>query len=56
MAQKFSAAIFLESKSPISLLEKWGFHDLAILAPPRVERRKPAGIGKKINFTKWRLH
>jgi hypothetical protein len=31
----------LSIKSPIPLFEKWGFHDLSILAPPRVERRKP---------------
>jgi hypothetical protein len=29
------------TKNPIPLFEKWGFHDLSILAPPRVERRKP---------------
>jgi hypothetical protein len=28
-------------KNPIPLFEKWGFHDLAILAPPRMEGRKP---------------
>jgi hypothetical protein len=33
--------------NPIPLFEKWGFHNLAIFTPPKVERRKPAAIGKK---------
>jgi len=28
-------------KNPIPVFEKWGFHDLATLAPPKIERRKP---------------
>jgi len=27
-------------KNPIPLFEKWGFHDLAIFAPPRIEGKK----------------
>jgi hypothetical protein len=34
------AAGSTEIKSPIPLFEKWGFHDLAILAPPKIERRR----------------
>jgi len=34
-------------KNPIPLFEKWGFHDLIILAPSKVERRKTAAMGKK---------
>jgi hypothetical protein len=33
-----------DQKNPILLIEKWGFHDWAILAPPQGGRRKP---GKK---------
>jgi hypothetical protein len=27
-------------KNPIPLFEKWGFHDLAILAPPKIGKEK----------------
>ena len=30
----------LVTKNPISFVKKWGFHNLAIFAPPRFERRK----------------
>jgi hypothetical protein len=31
------------TKNPIPLFEKWGFYDLAILAPPKIGRKKDGG-------------